>query len=55
MSRLLEQAIRQLRELPEDDQDLAADVLFAYLSSDEREYQHPIRIIGQCANPSRAH
>src|SRR5690242_18579458 len=36
MKKLLEQAIEQLRDLPEDDQDAAADVLFAYISSDER-------------------
>lgn len=39
MRKLLEEAIEQLRELPEDQQDAAADVLFAYISSDEREYQ----------------
>lgn len=38
MTTLLEEAIEQLRELPEDEQDAAADVLFAYISSDEREY-----------------
>ncbi len=39
MSRLLEQVIELLRELPEDEQDDAADVVFAYLTSDERQYQ----------------
>lgn len=38
MTKLLEQAIEQLRELPEEEQDAAADVLFAYISTDEREY-----------------
>jgi hypothetical protein len=35
---LLREAIQTLRELPEDEQDAAADVLFAYISSDERQY-----------------
>ncbi len=39
MTKLLEQAIEQLRELPEDEQDAAADVLFAYVASDERQYR----------------
>lgn len=39
MSRLLEQVIEQLRELPEEEQDAAADVIFAYLASDERQYR----------------
>jgi hypothetical protein len=38
MSKLLDEAIEQLRDLPADDQDGAADVLFAYISSDERQY-----------------
>jgi hypothetical protein len=38
MSKLLEQAIEQLRELPEEEQDAVADVVFAYIASDEREY-----------------
>ena len=38
MTSLLDQAIEQLRELPEDEQDAAADVLFAYVSSEERHY-----------------
>jgi hypothetical protein len=38
MTNLLEQAIEQLRELSEDEQDAAADVLFAYVSSEERQY-----------------
>jgi hypothetical protein len=38
MTKLLQQAIEQLRNLPEEDQDAAADVLFAYISSDERQY-----------------
>ena len=38
MTKLLEEAIEQLRELPEDDQDAAADALFAFISSDERQY-----------------
>jgi hypothetical protein len=39
MTRLLEEAINELRNLPEDEQDAAADALFAYISSDERQYQ----------------
>jgi hypothetical protein len=39
MTKLLQQAIEQLRDLPEDEQDAAADVLFAYISSDERHYR----------------
>lgn len=39
MTKLLEEAIEQLRDLPEEEQDAAADVLFAYISSDAREYQ----------------
>jgi hypothetical protein len=38
MSKLLDQAIEQLRDLPEDEQNAAADVVFAYVSSDERQY-----------------
>ena len=38
MSQLLEEAIETLRELPEEEQDAAADALFAYISSDERQY-----------------
>ena len=39
MSALLDEAIEQLRELPEDEQDAAADALFAYIASDERQYR----------------
>ena len=38
MTKLLEEAIDQLRELPEEEQDAAADALFAYISSDQRQY-----------------
>jgi hypothetical protein len=38
MTRRLQQAIADLRQLPEYEQDLAADVIFAYLSRDDREY-----------------
>ncbi len=38
MTKLLEDAIEQLRDLPAEEQDGAADVLFAYISSDERQY-----------------
>lgn len=39
MSALLDEAIEQLRELPEEEQDAAADALFAYITSDERQYR----------------
>jgi hypothetical protein len=39
MTKLLEEAIEQLRDLPEEEQDAAADVLFAYIASDERDHQ----------------
>ena len=39
MTRLLEEAISALRDLPEDEQDAAADALFVYISSDERQYR----------------
>jgi hypothetical protein len=38
MTRHLEEAIETLRDLPEEEQDAAADVLFAYISSEERHY-----------------
>jgi hypothetical protein len=41
MTRLLEGAIADLRDLPEDEQDLAADVIFAYLARDDQE-QHDL-------------
>jgi hypothetical protein len=36
--KLLDEAIEQLRELPEDEQERAAEVLFAYISSEERQH-----------------
>jgi hypothetical protein len=39
MNHSLEQAIQLLRELPEYEQDNVADAMFAYLASDERQYQ----------------
>jgi len=39
MSQLLDEAIETLRDLPEEDQDAAAEVLFAYISNDERQYR----------------
>jgi hypothetical protein len=38
MTRSLEEAINELRNLPKEEQDAAADVLFAYITSDERQY-----------------
>jgi hypothetical protein len=39
MSTLLDEAIEQLRDLPEEEQDSAAEALFAFISSDERQYR----------------
>ena len=39
MSKLLDEAIEQLRELPEEEQNDAADVVFAYVSSEERQFR----------------
>jgi hypothetical protein len=39
MTKLLEQAIEHLRDLPDEEQDAAADVLFAYISNDDRQYR----------------
>jgi hypothetical protein len=39
MTSLLEQAIKQLRELSKEEQDAAADVLFVYISSEERHHR----------------
>jgi hypothetical protein len=38
MTKLLEQAIEQIRELPAEQQDAAADALFAYISNDDHDY-----------------
>jgi hypothetical protein len=38
MTRLLDEAIETLRQLPAEEQDAAADVLFAYMSNDERHH-----------------
>ena len=38
MTRLLDEAIETLRELPEDEQDAAVHALFAYISSEDRHY-----------------
>lgn len=38
MTKLLEQAIAKLRELPESDQDAAADALFAHLAGEHRQF-----------------
>jgi len=36
MTRLLEEAINRLRELPEEERDAAAMALFTYLTADDR-------------------
>lgn len=38
MTKLLDEAIETLRELPEEEQDSAADVVFAYVANDDRQY-----------------
>jgi hypothetical protein len=38
MTKLLDEAIDQLRELPDEEQDAAADALFAYIANDDRVY-----------------
>jgi hypothetical protein len=37
MTKRLEEAFELVRSLPEDEQDRAADFVFVYLSSDERQ------------------
>jgi hypothetical protein len=39
MTKLLEQAVDQARELPPEDQDAAADVLFALIANEDRRYR----------------
>ena len=39
MTRLLDEAIEHLHDLPEEEQDSAAEVVLAFLSSDERQYR----------------
>jgi hypothetical protein len=39
MTRLLEEAIAKVRELPDDQQDAAADALFAHISGDAGRYR----------------
>jgi hypothetical protein len=39
MTKLLDEAIEHLRDLPEEEQDSAAEALFAFISSDERQYR----------------
>ena len=38
MTKSLDEAVEQLRELTDEEQDAAARVLFAYIASDERDY-----------------
>jgi uncharacterized membrane protein YccC len=38
MTKLLEQAVGQARELSAEDQDAAADVLFAHIANEDRRY-----------------
>ena len=38
MTKLLQEAIEQLKDLPDEEQDAAADALFAYIGSEERQY-----------------
>ena len=39
MTRLLDQAIKEVRDLPEEEQDEVAEILLSFLSSDERQYR----------------
>ena len=39
MTKLLEQAIAQVRELSEAEQDAAADALFVHIAGDHRQHQ----------------
>jgi recombinational DNA repair protein RecR len=39
MTKLLQEAIEHLRALPKEEQDSAAEVVFAFISSDERQYR----------------
>jgi hypothetical protein len=39
MTKLLEQAIAQVRDLPEEEQDAAADALFAHIAADHRRHR----------------
>jgi hypothetical protein len=52
MTPLLEEAIETLRELPEDEQDAAADAVFVYISRDER---HCVPIGGSPTSSLRIH
>jgi len=36
MTKLLQEAIETLRDLPEDEQDAAAEAVLAYITNDER-------------------
>ena len=38
MTKLLEQAVEQARELPEDDQDAAAEALFAHIANQDQRH-----------------
>jgi hypothetical protein len=39
MTKLLEQAVEQVRELSAEDQDAVADVLFAHIANEDRRYR----------------
>jgi hypothetical protein len=39
MTKLLEQAVEQARELPEEDQDAAAEALFAHIANRDQHYR----------------
>ena len=38
MTKLLEEAIDQLRNLPDEEQDAAAHVVFSYIANDDRQF-----------------
>jgi hypothetical protein len=56
MTKLLEEAIEHLRDLPEEEQDGAAEALFAFISSEERQYHlapHQIAEVRRIQNALR--
>jgi len=39
MTKLIEKDVEQVRELPAEDQDAVADVLFAHMANEDRRYR----------------
>jgi len=44
MTRLLDEAIEQLRALPEEEKDAAAHALFAYICDEARQYSQVAKV-----------